>query len=115
MAEVFRFRVVDLAQFWVKEGEEVDIAKMWAQLISGTVNHDYKETAEDMMKLSRCKVTVTSNNIVIEDHKGKRMKQYGETFFMFNMMPPILRMASKVGLCYDNTPEGIVAFESGKD
>ncbi len=113
-AEVFRFRAVDLAQFWVKEGEEVDIEKMWSQLEYGSVQHDYKESSSPLRKLSRCKVTLTSKSLTIEDHKGKRIARY-DSYLICDTMPPILRMASQVGLCYDNTPEGIAQFESGKD
>lgn len=105
--EVWRFRVCDLAQYW---GD--DAKRMWSQLEYGMALDDYKERETPLYKLSRCKVTLTPRSLIIEDHKGKRIGEYGRCFFMYEALPPFLRLAAATGLCYDDTPEGIAEFET---
>ena len=105
--EVWRFRVCDLAQYW---GD--DAKMMWSQLKSGSAPYNYEELDEPLYKMSRCKVTLTSASILFEDHKGKRVVEYGACFFIHETLPPFLRLAAATGLCYDDTPEGIAEFEN---
>lgn len=107
--EVFRFRVCDIAQFW-----DNDAKKMWSQMQCGSPTYDYQESNDPLYELSRCKVTVTPKTVTIENHKGKVIAKLSSCFNLFNALPPVLRMASMSGLCYENTPEGIAAFESGQ-
>lgn len=105
--EVFRFRVCDIAQFW-----DNDAKKMWSQMQCGSPMYGYESADDPLYKLVRCKVTVTPKAMIIENHKGKVITKLSECFNLFHVLPPVLRMASTCGLCYENTPAGIAAFET---
>lgn len=107
--EVFRFRVCDIAQYW-----DNDSKKMWSQMQCGSPIYDYETVDDPLYKCSRCKVIVTPKLVTIENHKGTVITKLGSCFNLFNALPPVLRMATAGGLCYDNTPEGIAEFETGE-
>lgn len=100
IVQVFRFRVADLAHYWNQE-EGFNYDKMWSHLINGGLCSDYKEVAFPFRSVSHCKVTLTPQSIVFEDHHGNVINQYVMHDVIFHTMPRVLQMASREGRCYD--------------
>lgn len=96
--EVFRFRPIDLAQYFPNE----DTVLMWHILGGGGMcmsSPDEKD--KKMATYDKMEAIVTPKQLILKDRQGNVIDKFSCCFFVYCYLPPHLRMMAACGLCYE--------------